>query len=110
MLSTNFLGTTAISLGIVALLACFIGVPILYQKCDSLKIDLTTGMTEFNSLTDNTWNRLMTARSGDTILSARTARQPIKGRCNCYDGMLLSFTDRPLDNAIDWKAMRISVF
>lgn len=86
MMSTNVLGSIAITLGIVATLTCFIGVPLVYQKCDSLRIDLHTGMQEFKGIGDQTWTRLMGIRGGENSATNRLSRQPKKGICNCYDG------------------------
>jgi hypothetical protein len=81
MTPTDFAASAAIGLSVMAMMACIVTVPLLFQKGASIQDELYDDMSEFKTITDGAWSEIMVARVG--IVQPRKARQ--SERCRCYN-------------------------
>lgn len=81
MTPTDLAASAAIGLSVMAMMACIVTIPVVFQKGASIQNELYDEMSEFKTITDGAWSEIMVARSG--ILKPRQARQ--SEHCHCYD-------------------------
>lgn len=72
--TTDRLAFVAIVLTLTASLACLISIPTMIKKSTNLRRDLQIGMSDFKTLSDSTWTRLMALRNAETS-AVRVVRQ-----------------------------------
>lgn len=81
MTATDILATTAVALSLAAVLGLTITLPLLFQKGTNLKYDLAEGINEFKLMTEDTWQRIVTVKTGKGPRVARLSQE----QCRCYE-------------------------
>jgi len=76
--SANVASTAAIIFGLVAILVCFIGVPLIVQKVTKIQDTLRADMDEFTITADDVWKEILITRN--MVPKQRKTRQADKCR------------------------------
>jgi len=81
MTPTDLAASAAIGLSVMAMMACIVTIPVVFQKGASIQSELYDDMSEFKVITDGAWSEIMVVRDG--VVKPRSARQA--DHCHCYD-------------------------
>lgn len=78
---TDSIASAAIGLSLAATLSVLVVIPVVFEKGSHLQFDLLSGMEEFKTVADDSWERLMAVKIGKASLY----RQRRQDTCRCYD-------------------------
>lgn len=80
MTTTDIIASSAIGLSAIAMLACVITIPVVFQKGTDIQNELHGEMDEFKTMTDTAWGHLMRKQQ-----PTRKVKREDFGHCHCYD-------------------------
>lgn len=83
MTPTDFAASSAIGLSVMAMMACIVTLPMVYQRGASIQVELYDDMSEFKVITDGAWDDVMAMRGVPSLRKGRQAND--YGHCHCYD-------------------------